>query len=396
MPSCIGHEWRWMLGIEAIPAALFFFLLFIVPESPRWLIGKGQCDKAKAILQKLSTDEGRSVDEEINVIQAAIDEEARSGKVQFFTRRLWFPITLAICIAAFNQLSGINAVLYYAPSVFSMAGASKELAMLLPVVIGFVNLVFTMAAMAVIDHFGRKKLMIAGSIGYITSLGVVAATFMIYAPQFSVSSANFAVQEAQAKVRQCEDSLANASEETKEFWENELHKALLDCRKAIDAAFNEQHKAIADEYPQIVLITSRGRAETIEELKTYIADVTSRDDFDLSPTVPWSGILIVLVGLMAFIASHAFGQGACIWVFLSEIFPQEVRAQGTALGCFTHWLLAAIVTQLFPPLLGLLGTANVFFMFSGFMVLQLIWVLTLMPETKQVPLEEMQRRLGIK
>ena len=395
MPACFpgtaGMEWRWMFGMEAIPSALFFILLFVVPESPRWLIGKGRTERAKSVIQNLGTDEGRGVDEEVNVIRLAIEEEALYGKTAFFTRRLWFPIMLAICMAAFNQLSGINAVLYYAPSVFSMAGASKELAMLLPVIIGFTNLIFTLAAMATIDNFGRKKLMIIGSIGYITSLGIVAAAFIIYATQFSVSTANFAVQEAQAKVQQCQDAFDDASND-KDFWQGELKNALVDCAEAINAAFDAQHGAIAGENPKIDAITDRSE-DDIETLKASIEKITS--EIDLSPTVPMGGILIVLFGLMFFIGSHAFGQGACIWVYLSEIFPQEVRAQGAALGSFVHWVLAAIVSTLFPPLLALLGTANVFLMFAGFMVLQLIWVLVLMPETKQVPLEEMQKKLGI-
>jgi MFS family permease len=272
-----------------------------------------------------------------------------------------------------------------------MAGASKELAMFLPVVIGLTNLVFTMAAMAAIDNFGRKKLMLAGSLGYITSLGIVAAAFMFYAPQFNVSTANFAVKEAQAKVQQTQDAFDHAPQETKDFWETELKNALIDCHEAIDAAYNARCRAITGKDIEIDLITVG--SDDIESLQSYIAAITTQEDFDLSPTVPWTGILIVLVGLMAFIASHAFGQGACIWVFLSEIFPQEVRAQGTALGCFVHWILAATVSMLFPPLLALLGTANVFFLFAGFMVLQLIWVLTMMPETKQVPLEEMQKKM---
>jgi len=387
--------WRWMFAAEAFPAALFFLLLLTVPESPRWLIGKEQTEKAKSILGKLGTDGDRTVDEEAEVIRIAIEEEKKYGKAVFFTPRLWFPITLAICIAAFNQLSGINAVLYYAPTVFSMAGAGEELAMFLPVVIGLTNLIFTMAAMAVIDSFGRKKLMIAGSIGYILSLGVVAAAFMMYAAEFKVSTANFAVKEAQEKVEQLQrayDAVPN------DFNEGELKNALVDCIEALEAAYDARHKAITgrDINQDIGLITAHDRSgDDIETLKSHVEGMTSREDFDLTPTVPMAGILIVLVGLMAFIASHAFGQGAVIWVFLSEIFPQEVRAQGTALGCFTHWFFAALVTQLFPPLLGLLGPSNIFFLFSGCMVLQLIWVLTLMPETKQVPLEEMQKRLGI-
>ena len=361
-----GMEWRWMLGIEALPAALFFVLLFTVPESPRWQIGKGQAEKARATLQKLGTDEGRTVAEEINVIQVAIEEETRNARERFFTPRLWFPISLAICMAAFNQLSGINAVLYYAPTIFSMAGASTEMAFFFPVIIGLTNLIFTMAAMAIIDSFGRKKLMIVGSIGYITSLAVVAIAFMVYAPQFSVSIANFAAKEALQKIEQTQSALDAASDETKDFWQSELDRAREDFVIAVESVAAAQYK------------------------------VGIQDADDLAPTVPMAGILTILIGLMVFIASHAVGQGACIWVFIGEIFPQKVRAQGQALGCSVHWILCTAISFLFPPLLAILGPTNIFMMFSGFMVLQLIWVLTLMPETKQVPLEEMQKRLGIK
>ena len=382
-----GMEWRWMLGIEAIPAALFFILLFTVPESPRWQIGRGQTDKAQATLQKLGTEEGRTVDEEIHVIQVAIEEETRNQREAFFTPRLWFPISLAICMAAFNQLSGINAVLYYAPTVFSMAGVSAELSMFLPVILGLTNLVVTMAAMAVIDNFGRKKLMIVGSIGYITSLAVVALAFWIYAPQFKVSIANLDVQSAQKKVEDSEKALNAAPNETKEFWQTELNNALSEYVAAVIDACKVQAQDTALSAAEWEDLLTRNFAEIKTEVESKI---------DLSPTVPMAGVLTILIGLMCFIASHAFGQGACIWVFIGEIFPNKVRAQGQALGCSVHWILAATISFLFPPLLAILGPTNIFLMFSGFMVLQLIWVLTLMPETKQVPLEEMQKRLGIK
>jgi sugar porter (SP) family MFS transporter len=386
-----GMEWRWMLGIEAIPAALFFFLLFTVPESPRWQIGKGQIDKARATLQKLGTDEGRSVEEEVQVIQVAIEEETRNAREAFFTPRLWFPITLAICMAAFNQLSGINAVLYYAPTIFSMAGASTEMSFFFPVIIGLTNLIFTMAAMAIIDSFGRKKLMIVGSIGYITSLIVVALAFMIYAPQFKVSIANFAVQEAQQKVEQSQSALDAASDETtKDFWQTELKGAWINYMLAVDAAVAVQA------HPRNVFIAQEREILLTRDIEALQAEVEVKiAEIDLSPTVPMAGILIILIGLMVFIASHAVGQGACIWVFIGEIFPNKVRAQGQALGCSVHWVLCATIAFLFPPLLAILGPTNIFMMFAGFMVLQLIWVLTLMPETKQVPLEEMQKKLGI-
>ncbi|MGL4944452.1 MAG: sugar porter family MFS transporter [Thermoguttaceae bacterium] len=290
--------WRWMFGVEAIPAAAFFVLLFIVPESPRWLIGRGRVAEATNILKKLGTD-SENVDEEVRIIQDAIRDESQGERERFFCYRFRFPIFLAICMAAFNQLSGINAILYYAPQVFKMAGASPSMAMFFPVIIGLTNLIFTMAAMVVIDHFGRRRLMLVGSFGYILSLGVVGMVFAKYGAGFA------------------------------------------------------------------------------------------------DGTAPPATVFVVLGALMVFIASHAFGQGACIWVFIGEIFPNTIRAQGQALGSFVHWVLAAVISMLFPPLLAMLGPATIFFGFAGMMVLQLVWVLRIMPETKQIPLEEMQKRLGI-
>ena len=356
--------WRWMFAVEAFPAAAFFFLLFIVPESPRWLVGKNRTDQAKPILEALGTDSG-NVDEEIGIIEKAIEEERQSGKEVFFCYRYRFPIFLAICMAAFNQLSGINAILYYAPKVFAIAGASKALAMFLPVVIGLTNLVFTIAAMYVIDWFGRRKLMLAGSIGYIMSLCIVAGAFYVYSPEFSVSIGNVAVMEAGETIAALDKALETATPETAEFLKDELETA-----------------------KQSLV----GGKVQLQEAEEVFARVRGRET---DGTVPMAGILVVLGGLMLFIASHAFGQGACIWVFIGEIFPNQVRAQGQALGSFVHWILCALISQLFPPLLALLGPTMIFLGFAGFMVMQLLWVIGLMPETKQVPLEEMQKKLGL-
>lgn len=362
-------EWRWMFAVEAFPAAAFFFLLFIVPESPRWLIGKGEIEQAKPILAALGTDSENSVDDEVRIIQEAIEEETRNGKEAFFTYRLRFPIMLAICMAAFNQLSGINAVLYYAPKIFTIAGASKELAMFFPVIIGLANLVFTMGAMGIIDWFGRRKLMLIGSIGYITSLCVVAGAFMFYAPEFNMSINNVNLADAKAKIEKVRQSMDSAETDMERDFQ----------RKELSTAQEEMNKA------EIGVRAALAR----------LAETRGESAIEKKNVVPMAGIVIVLIGLMAFIASHAVGQGACIWVFIGEIFPNTVRAQGQALGCFVHWILAALITQLFPPLLALFGPVTIFLGFAGFMVLQLIWVLTLMPETKQIPLEEMQKKLGI-
>jgi len=278
-------EWRWMFGMEAFPAALFFVLLMINPHSPRWLVAKGRVEEAKDVLSKCGTDTG-NIEEEIVEIQKSLDLEHHTLKEPFFCKKYSVPIMLAVMIAAFNQLSGINALIYYTKDIFQMAGYGSKSALFQSVLIGFTNLVFTMTAMAIIDHFGRKKLMLIGSIGYIISLLGTAFAF------FS------------------------------------------------------------------------------------------------------GGGVLVLVGLLVFIASHAFGQGAVIWVFISEVFPNRVRARGQALGSFTHWFMCAVISLTFPLFAGRLG-GYVFIIFAAFMVAQLLWVIFVMPETKGVSLEQMQKKLGI-
>jgi SP family xylose:H+ symportor-like MFS transporter len=285
-------EWRWMFAVEAFPAAAFFLLLFLTPASPRWLVVGRRVDEARDVLAGMGTDRG-GIEEEIGAIQASLDLEHHSLREPFFQRAYRTPVLLAIAIAAFNQLSGINALMYYAPRIFGMAGAGQDTALLQSVIVGGTNLVFTMAAMAVIDHFGRRRLMIAGSIGYILSLGSTAWAFYRYGTEFT-------------------------------------------------------------------------------------------------PT----GSLIVLVSLLVFIASHAFGQGAVIWVFISEIFPNRIRARGQALGSFTHWFMAALISWTFPMFAQASG-GHTFAFYAVMMVLQLVWVLRVMPETKGVPLEDIQKQMGI-
>lgn len=277
-------EWRWMFGVEAVPAAAFFGLLFAAPPSPRWLMIRGRAEQARAVMERLGNE---NIQQEMREIQQSIDSALHTPKEPLFQRKYRTLILLAVAIAMFNQLSGINALLYYSARIFSMAGAGADLARLQSVIVGLTNLVFTMLAITVIDRFGRKKLMLAGSIGYIVSLSAVAWAFY----------------------------------------------------------------------------TGRGG-------------------------------IIVLAAFVLFIASHAFGQGAVIWVFLSEIFPTRVRAKGQALGSFTHWFMCAAVAWTFPLFAEQTG-AHIFAFYAGMMGLQLIWVILFMPETKKIPLEEIQKRLGI-
>ncbi len=282
------HAWRWMLGVEALPALLYTLLCFGIPESPRWLISrKGDRGAGLEVLRFIEPELPRAkLEAHADEILAASrsEQHAASG---FWSSRLRVPILLAFLIAFFNQLSGINAVLYFAPRIFEMTGLGTQAALLQSVGIGVTNLLFTFVGLWLIDRLGRRTLLYLGSFGYIASLGLTA-------------------------------------------W-----------------AFFTGHYAI------------------------------------------------VPACIFAFIAAHAIGQGAVIWVFISEIFPNRHRAEGQALGSATHWVFAALLTTFFPKMVEAFPPGYVFTFFCGMMVLQLIWVKFMVPETKGVPLEEMQKRLGI-
>jgi sugar porter (SP) family MFS transporter len=262
-------------------------LCFGIPESPRWLLRrKGDRDGGLKVLQRIQPKASRTeIDAEANEIMAASTVKASS--THFWTRRLRKPILLAIFIAFFNQLSGVNAILYFAPRIFELTGLGTKAALLQSIGIGVTNLIFTFVGLWLIDRLGRRTLLIIGSFGYISSLGLVAWAF-----------------------------------------------------------FSEHYS-------------------------------------------------IVPVCIFAFIASHAIGQGAVIWVFISEIFPNRQRAEGQALGSFTHWIFAALITTFFPRMVAAFPPGYIFSFFAFMMVLQLIWVKTWVPETKGVPLEQIQKQLGI-
>jgi SP family arabinose:H+ symporter-like MFS transporter len=281
------NAWRWMLGVAAFPSLLYALFCLGLPESPRWLLSRKN-DRAAAIQVLQRTEPELSSDEiaaQADEIAAASTVQVSSGK--FWTHRLQKPILLAILIAFFNQLSGINAILYFAPRIFELTGLAAKAALLESVGIGLTNLIFTFVGLWFIDRLGRRTLLYIGSFGYIASLGAVA-------------------------------------------W-----------------AFFTQH-------------------------------------FSIVPAC-----------IFAFIAAHAIGQGTVIWVFISEIFPNRHRAEGQTLGSSTHWIFAALLTTFFPKMVAAFPPGYVFSFFTGMMVLQLIWVKTMVPETKGVPLEQIQKQLGI-
>ncbi|MFN2570082.1 MAG: MFS transporter [Gemmatimonadales bacterium] len=252
-----ADAWRWMLGVAAVPSLIYSVMCLGLPESPRWLAMRAE---------------------------GVIGDRPATG---FWTWRMRVPIALAFLVAFFNQLSGINAILYFAPRIFALSGLGEQAALLQSVGIGVTNLVFTFVGLGLIDRLGRRTLLLIGSIGYILSLGACA-------------------------------------------W-----------------AFYTHHETI------------------------------------------------VPICIFAFIAAHAIGQGTVIWVLISEIFPNRYRAAGQSLGSATHWVFAALLTTVFPLMVAAFHPGAIFLFFTVMMALQLVWVLTTVPETKGVPLEEIQRRLGL-
>ncbi|HMI61486.1 MAG TPA: sugar porter family MFS transporter [Puia sp.] len=301
--SGIGPDaWRWMLGVMIIPAVLFWILLLSIPESPRWLILNHNVAAAVPILAKLGE---ANVEAAINTIRESVHEQMPgASNERLFQRRYIKPILYAVLLAMFNQLSGINAILYYAPRIFKMAGFDEGQAYLQPVYIGAANLLFTLIAMTLIDKFGRKKLLIVGSLGMIVFLGLTALFF-----------------------------------------------------KNVDVASTAGAAAAAA-----------------------------------------GGNSFVLLYLIGFIAFFAFSQGAVIWVFISEIFPNSVRSKGGSLGSFTHWIMAAIISWTFPVIVegSKMGGYHSFTFYSVMMLLHLLFVWRFLPETKGRTLEEIQKELGIK
>jgi MFS transporter, SP family, arabinose:H+ symporter len=283
------NAWRWMLGVAAFPSLIYAALCLGLPESPRWLLSrKGDRAGALEVLQRIEPEASNTeITAEADEIAAAAASEQKSSSGHFWTMRLRKPILLAILIAFFNQMSGINAILYFAPRIFELTGLAAKAALLQSIGIGITNLVFTFVGLWLIDRVGRRTLLYIGSVGYIASLSLVAWGFFT------------------------------------------------------------------------------------------------------------GHYLMVPACIFAFIAAHAIGQGAVIWVFISEIFPNRHRAEGQSLGCGTHWIFAALLTTFFPKVVSDFPIGYVFSFFAGMMVLQLLWVMSMVPETKGVSLEQIQREMGI-
>lgn len=367
--------WRWMLGVEAFPALLYTVLCFGIPESPRWLIVHGgRREAGAAVFHKINPAFSEAeIGELVEAVAASVGDVATAAK--FWTARLKVPILLAILIAAFNQLSGINVILYFAPRLLGLAGVSDPLSA--SVGIGVTNLIFTFVGLWLIDKAGRRTLLYIGSLGYIASLAVCAFSFLTY-PAFRVVSRAIDVESAARQVLELDDPGAVLSEAEKDAVRRQYGQAQ---RSLVAATAPDRYSG------QAAAIPDDASPRDVQTLAAQVKDEAS--------TILGSKKYAVLFSIMAFIAAHAIGQGAVIWVFISEIFPNRNRAAGQALGSFTHWLFAASITLVFPIAIGAFDAGILFAFFCAMMCLQLAWVKVMVPETKGVPLEEIQRKLGI-
>lgn len=364
------NAWRWMMGVEALPALVYVLACLAIPESPRWLISRGRDAEANAVLRKIHPEKPRrELETMAEAIRSTPHETDKRGPA-LWSAELRRPAMLAFFIAFFNQLSGINAILYFAPRIFGLTGSENALAQ--SIGIGITNLVFTFVGLWLIDRLGRRTLLYIGSFGCILSLGICSVAFFTWAPQFRAASAAVDVKAAVA-------SLATANPAREEA----LRGNLAEKMSALESA-----TAVPGSGAGPVTFAADATAESVTSGAAEALAGASK--------AAGSGGLIVLICIFAFIAAHAVGQGAVIWVFISEIFPDRSRAAGQSLGSATHWVFAAALTTVFPMMMAVLPPGVVFLIFTGMMVLQLVWVKLMVPETKGVPLEEMERKLGIR
>ena len=349
MKDSPDQAWRWMLGVEAIPALIYSAMCFALPESPRWLIGKGRKDEAKPILAAINPSYSEEQIEDLS-IEIENANQSTATTPAFSWQRLRLPILLAFLVAFFNQLSGINAILGFAPRIFQLTGIDTSASLLNSSLITLTNLAFTFVGLYLIDRIGRRTLLYIGSFGYIASLGICAWAFHHYSGPFGQAAEAIELKSSAAAIVAGDADLPGSLTNDPGF-------ANLDQEGLEKAADSKLETASKDSGP---------------------------------------GGTLVLICILAFIAAHAVGQGTVIWVLISEIFPSAARGFGQSLGSATHWVFAAILTLVFPWAMGTFAPSQIFAFFAFMMILQLIWVKTMVPETKGVSLEDMESKLGTK
>jgi MFS family permease len=342
--------WRWMLGVEAIPAALYFFLLFFVPESPRWLFGKGREDQALKIFTKVVGPE-HAAEELRNIRQNAAEHVAGVGAGALFSRRMRFVMLIALTIAFFQQITGINAVFYYLPTIFTQAGGGTNAAFKQAVIVGLVNLGMTFVAIKWIDRLGRKPLLVIGAAGMAISL--LTCSWAFHNSNYQLTEKSFAVLSA-----------------------NKVPADLIgDLQKLEPKVFATDKEFLAD------LDTKLGAnrlAQFHDSLTTAGLNIRAS---------------VVLFAIIGFVASFAISLGPVMWVLLSEIFPNAYRGAAISVVGFWNSVVSASVTFIFPWELTHFGAAGTFLGYGLMALAALLFVLLAIPETKGKSLEELEHIL---
>lgn len=352
-------KWRIMLGVEAVPAILYFLLLFFVPRSPRWLIQKGQHIEAQGVLVKIHGKEQSVIEQ--NEINQSLKNEINKQKARWsdvFSKRMKLVLIIGFGIAFFQQITGINAIFYYAPMIFEMAGGGKDAAFMQAAILGVTNVVMTVVAMFLIDRLGRKPLLYIGAAGICISLAIVG---------FSFNNAKYTIDSK---------SMSELTLEVKQMAAAEYHLENIEKLNQLKGnAFNSEVSFFS-------LVKQTVGVDTYNSFKEIIL----KHSISINPV--W-----VLIGLIMFVASFAISMGPVMWTLLSEIFPNKLRGLAISIMGFWNSIVSFSVATVFPAQLEYMGSSTTYFIYSLFGLLTLIFVWRFVPETKGKSLEELEANL---
>ena len=450
-------KWRVMLGMECLPIFVFMALLTTIPESPRWLVRAGRKEESERVLTRIGfAEQGKTMADIIREIEESLKEVSTGVSVALFQRKYLKPILLAFFIAFFNQVSGINAINYYAPRIFNMIfGEGNEMASLAGTIgVGTVNLTFTILAFFIIDKFGRKAMIIGGATLMILMHSLVAWQLSLNDEDLKVNVAQSAVA-AKLEAPGAVATVVKDSGEVEFFAASDLKCDFSSVGKDADVATRRQQmkallgkarteavKQAKDTLANYLVSVKAGTVEVqgadvlplpgassadriakasqiLQKASPYlvkgIATLPSGADLEkaiddaldaggdlpaitskvfVGTTTQVCNSTLAVLGILGFIAFFACSSGAVIWVYISEVFPNAVRAKGQSLGCFTHWFMCTIISWAFPVVAERAGTWA-FAFFALMMVVQLVWAVFFMTETKGGTIEDIERRLGI-
>jgi len=343
--------WRWMLGLEILPAAGWLGLLFFMPESPRWLIVRGRLDEARRVLRRMVAPE--EVEPQVASVLQSLRETTAAGRSKFkdlISPQLRFALFIGVIVAVAQQITGINAVFFFATSIFEKCGIGRDAAFVQAVWVGLINVVFTVVAMLLIDRLGRRPLLIGGLAGVVVSMAVAGwgfhrATYVLNEPVLGTLAGKFDV----AKLQPLKDHVFND-----------------------DVTFKREAAALLD-------------ADSFKRHEGELVDAAIR----INP-------FVVLAGILGFVASFAVSLGPVMWVVLSEIFPNHIRGLAMAAIGFLNAGVSFLVQFLFPWEIATLGNAGTFFLYGAFGVIGLVLVIRFLPETKGRTLEELELELAVR